>query len=1166
MPGDIVRDRVNELYRGEIFESDTQRSCRDRIHWMCAQVSGNDVLDVGCSQGITALLLGREGHHVVGVDLDPEAIRYAQGELDKESDHVKRNVEFRCVGGDALPFADESFDTVLMGEVLEHLTRPERMLAEARRLLRPQGRAVITTPFGVHPHAGHVRTFFLSNFLSMVGQFFGINNLRVTDGYINCVGVKSSPDSQEAEWSLEKLLLMSEAGYLAKEQRHWQQRERLSQQRHALREDLTRVRDDLATTKKAAREAQARLHRLERRAREDAGTCRNALQGIQDLLTAAQDQPEVIDLTRRTKQFLAQLSSDSAETATNPTPLLLDTSRSFARRLHQLNTDYHSRLTELQQQLAENGHNLKRAEERIQELTRDHAGTVKELTDQITEMRILLQRPLEELHKMQTQHDTAMAALQTQLSAQQSAFEVETSRAAVEHNSAIAALQTQLSAQRTAFEAETSRAAVEHNLAIAALQAQLASQQAGFAEEISRLSTEKQQAAEKRAAGQARLIELHRQRDRLVAEARATRKKLNSLSAACNSVRRELQREKGRTESLRVKCRVWSDHLEDLQHSVRWRIGDMIVGLADSPASLFTLPIRLTKLFLEGRRRRRVREQTAPSTQGNGFSAGAAVSGTVQATGGKHAGHAVKPAGRAPAPVVIDHGNAGVTPRREINVACILDEFSLTCFRPEARLYELTPCDWRAQMEAARPAFLFVESAWRGRDESWRHLVSCTRREGSGPLLEIVEYCRSRNIPTVFWNKEDPANFEHFIDTAAWFDVVFTTDSDCLDAYKKATGHDRCYALPFAAQERIHHPMGRRGGELGRLAFAGTWYSQKHDGRRVDAEMILRPALEYGLHIYDRMHTFTGPGWQNYQWPEEYHAAIRGGLSYDEMLDAYRKYHLFLNVNSVRNSPTMCARRVFEILACGTNVISAYTPAIENLLGADYVFQSRTCEDTRAHLEMLLSNEALRNRASVRGIRRVMASHTYVHRFARILESIGRTEEVGDPKLACLLTVANRDDLAAARRFVDRQSYAGMQPVWMIADASLQLDCPGSAQVFGSETEWAASVTRVLSGMGADLVLRWTPQTPPGGEWVEDLARAFSYFDGDGAGKPMDTPADKLLFRRAETLNLSTSVLRASAVERLGLAALASDAAFSDAIRRHKPTLLATDTVGLQPG
>src|SRR4051794_20388971 len=107
-------DRITELYRGDLGPAASQRRARARIHWMCAAVQGDDVLDLGCSQGIASILLAREGHRVIGVDVERAALEFAQSERAKEEPHVTERLEFRFGEGADLPFADGSFDTVLL--------------------------------------------------------------------------------------------------------------------------------------------------------------------------------------------------------------------------------------------------------------------------------------------------------------------------------------------------------------------------------------------------------------------------------------------------------------------------------------------------------------------------------------------------------------------------------------------------------------------------------------------------------------------------------------------------------------------------------------------------------------------------------------------------------------------------------------------------------------------------------------------------------------------------------------------------------------------------------------------------------------------------------------------------------------------------------------------
>ncbi|MDQ5819822.1 MAG: class I SAM-dependent methyltransferase [Actinomycetota bacterium] len=98
---------------------------------------GKRVLDVGCRYGALTRAYA-EGNDVVGVDVDREALEEAARELAIETHWA--NVD------DGLAFEDASFDVVVAGELLEHIRDPERLVAEARRVLRPGGTFVASVP------------------------------------------------------------------------------------------------------------------------------------------------------------------------------------------------------------------------------------------------------------------------------------------------------------------------------------------------------------------------------------------------------------------------------------------------------------------------------------------------------------------------------------------------------------------------------------------------------------------------------------------------------------------------------------------------------------------------------------------------------------------------------------------------------------------------------------------------------------------------------------------------------------------------------------------------------------------------------------------------------------------------------------------------------------
>jgi len=108
------------------------------------------MLDVGCSERPYADLFAPHVSRYVGLDYPP-ALLDKQPELWEILDRAQGVVD---VFGDgrALPFADASFDTVLSTEVLEHVMAPADVVREMARVLKPEGRLLLTVPFVVPLH------------------------------------------------------------------------------------------------------------------------------------------------------------------------------------------------------------------------------------------------------------------------------------------------------------------------------------------------------------------------------------------------------------------------------------------------------------------------------------------------------------------------------------------------------------------------------------------------------------------------------------------------------------------------------------------------------------------------------------------------------------------------------------------------------------------------------------------------------------------------------------------------------------------------------------------------------------------------------------------------------------------------------------------------------
>ncbi|AHZ83968.1 2-polyprenyl-3-methyl-5-hydroxy-6-metoxy-1,4-benzoquinol methylase [Bdellovibrio bacteriovorus] len=92
-----------------------------------------EILDMGCGAGFLANDLAAAGHKVTGIDLSTSSLKVA------ESRDLTHSVHYRQGDVYQVPFPNESFDVVAAMDLLEHVSDPQRVIAEASRVLRPGG-------------------------------------------------------------------------------------------------------------------------------------------------------------------------------------------------------------------------------------------------------------------------------------------------------------------------------------------------------------------------------------------------------------------------------------------------------------------------------------------------------------------------------------------------------------------------------------------------------------------------------------------------------------------------------------------------------------------------------------------------------------------------------------------------------------------------------------------------------------------------------------------------------------------------------------------------------------------------------------------------------------------------------------------------------------------
>jgi SAM-dependent methyltransferase/spore maturation protein CgeB len=769
-PAVAPADRISEVYRGAWATPKVQQRERARIDWLVGRARGS-VLDLGCSQGVAAILCARHGLRVVGVDEDSEAIAQARADLEGKPNPVRELVSFETGDGSRLPFADDSFDTVLLGHLLDQVADADAVLGEVARVLRPEGVVAITVPFGLDPGREQQRHFYVASLVDTLAPHLRLDSLDVVEGCFRAIAAPGgmSPD-------------------------------------------------------------------LRRRT--------------------------IADLQPRFEEVLAELAEELA--------LVRERRRRLARAVRHL----------------------------------DHSSR------------------------------------------------------------------------------------------------------------------------------------------------------------------------KARWRLAAIRASRW------------WRLGNALAAV-------------LPRAFVghDGR--------LPPKEAGGGWRERAHAKPRTE-----HAELTADSDRRVSVTIPSVELPRGPVARPQLTVAAILDRFSATALRYEWNQLQFGPDDWRQTLERDRPDLLFVESAWRGNDGRWYDLLKGRSRVKRKPLIELVEWCRGEGIPTVFWNKEDPPNFGHFVYTAELFDHVFTVDGDCIPRYAEVIGREDVEVLPFAAQPRIHNPIAVPGGRAHDVVFAGTYFPRKHPGRRRQMETILAPAREFGLHIYSRIVQGEDP---RFHWPPEYRPHLVGSLPYERMLAAYKAYKVFLNVNSVTESPTMCARRVFELSACSTPVLSGYSRAVGEVFG-DLVPVANSPDETRSKLAQMLDDAEGRERRAHEAMREVFSTHTYGHRVDEVLRTVGLEGSAGRSSVSVLMPVRATEGLDDAIAQVARQAWRPLQLVVAVQGSDLDPGAVGErARASGLEDVIVVTADPSLSPGGCldlaldaasgDLIALLDPDSSYEGHFVSDLAHAFSYTDARVVGK-----------------------------------------------------------------
>lgn len=480
----------------------------------------------------------------------------------------------------------------------------------------------------------------------------------------------------------------------------------------------------------------------------------------------------------------------------------------------------------------------------------------------------------------------------------------------------------------------------------------------------------------------------------------------------------------------------------------------------------------------------------------------------------------------------------------QITLGLIADQFTSDTLASAVEVVPLSPEHWRKELATVRIDALFVESAWKGNQGQWHRKVGFYSDEEFTPLQALLEYCREKGIPSLFWNKEDPVHFDRFRKAASVCEHVFSTDSRRIIPYLMTSGSitKTASSCPFYASPKIHNllPSTRPWQET--AAYGGTYYGKRYPERSEYMDKIMSAAAPLGLTIYDRQHSDPE---SPYHYPSGLSGYVAGDLPYEEMIQAYKAHPLQINVNSVLDSPTMFSRRVMEASACGAALVSGSALGMNRYLnGAAQVVHTES--ETAQALENLLQHPGYRWRKALQGARAVMRSHTTQHRLTQMLRTAGLVMQA--PQAPQLNVWVEQLSAPATRRLIDQT----LRPQAVFA------------------ASWSAEPKRLLEAAGIDCSTTNEAPCAPGSLWLLAESKALEQIEDedleDLAWASTWAPQPRIAFKRDTavqgdewpgvaliTANIDPGLQLVRAPQALLVAALAAWAATQPTLALRKP-------------
>lgn len=397
----------------------------------------------------------------------------------------------------------------------------------------------------------------------------------------------------------------------------------------------------------------------------------------------------------------------------------------------------------------------------------------------------------------------------------------------------------------------------------------------------------------------------------------------------------------------------------------------------------------------------------------------------------------------------------------DVSIGIIADEFLYNSFKDVADFHYIEKDNY-AHLRGKLDVVL-IASTWKGIHGDWKGMGNPNISKIRKSLSDMIAFFREDGAKIVFYSKEDPTNYDFFVDIAQKCDYIFTTAAEKVADYKKDCQTDNVFVLEFGVNPIYNNPIGiKSDSELDGALFAGSWY-EKYPHRQVDTRILFDGVInaDEKMKIIDRNFNLA---LERHFYPQEYLPYVSPSIDHESLQKLLKLYRWVINLNSVKYSQTMFANRVYELQAMGNLILSNYSIGINNLF--PNIFIAFNSDEIESIMHGLTEKELYLHRLF--GVRQALRKHTTFHRINHLLHTIGFDGELLPDRHIAVIVDDVTDQIQV---MFDNQSYA--DKTLLTVDAAKE-----TTDTF-------------------DYITFFHPDSFYGEYYLEDMVNAFKYTDVD---------------------------------------------------------------------